>query len=74
MRPARAPAGAYGALFLHTRALIDALHPDLDADVIAAMLLGAIAPPVLDRVLRAGDDAIDASIRALLRGITLKRS
>jgi AcrR family transcriptional regulator len=72
MAPWRPQAGVYGSLFLHTRALVRAVRPELDPDLIAAMLLGAIAPPVLHRVQREHDvglEAVNASIRALLQGL-----
>jgi AcrR family transcriptional regulator len=62
----------YGALLLHARTLIREIHPTIDPDVTAAMLLGAIAPPVLDRMpdaARAELGVILASARALLRGL-----
>jgi AcrR family transcriptional regulator len=70
--PVRPPMGAYGPLLLHTRALVAELRPELDADVIATMLLGAVAPPVLRRVPHHCDEdqaTIAHSLRALLRGL-----
>lgn len=70
MRP---PAGAYGPLWLHARALISELRPEADAEILAAMLLGAIAPPVLHRLhSERGPNraAIHDSVRALLQGLT----
>jgi AcrR family transcriptional regulator len=66
------PPGASGALFLHVRVLVQALDPALDADAVAAMVLGAVAPPVLELLRhRAVDaDVIAASAVALLRGLT----
>jgi AcrR family transcriptional regulator len=70
--PEGPPPGASGALFLHVRALVQALDPALDADAVAAMVLGAVAPPVLELLRhRAVDaDVIAASAVALLRGLT----
>jgi AcrR family transcriptional regulator len=70
--PVQPPIGAYGPLFLHAHALVAELRPELDADVIATMLLGAVAPQVLRRVPHERDQdraAIANSLRALLRGL-----
>jgi AcrR family transcriptional regulator len=73
----RPPAGVYGPLFLHARALISELRPEADADIIATMLLGAVAPPVLQRLRSEREPpraAIPDSIRALLHGLAAPRS
>jgi AcrR family transcriptional regulator len=63
----------YGVLLLHTRALIHAIDQELDADIIAAMLLGAVSPSVIDRLPLAQNsdfDAVVAAARSLLGGLT----
>jgi AcrR family transcriptional regulator len=72
-RAADAPAGVYGALRLHAATLIREINPALDADVLSSMILGAIAPPILNQ-LRADPDAIATSLATLLSGITRTRS
>jgi AcrR family transcriptional regulator len=66
----------FGTLLLHARTLVSAVDPTLDADVTAAMLLGAIAPAVLSRLPEARRDDLDviiASLRTVLRGLTAPR-
>jgi AcrR family transcriptional regulator len=63
------PDGVYGALRLHLSALINEINPALDADTLAAMILGAIAPPVLSR-LTTNPETVAASLLTLLAGIT----
>jgi AcrR family transcriptional regulator len=63
----------YGSLLLHVRTLVHAVDSSADADVVAAMLLGAVAPGVINRLSAARRDDLDlleASVRALLRGLT----
>jgi|BarGraIncu00222A_1022003.scaffolds.fasta_scaffold50438_2 AcrR family transcriptional regulator len=67
--PEDAPTGAYGALLLHAAALVRELDPRLNADIVATLILGAIAPPVLHR-LAADPDEITASAIGLLHGLT----
>jgi AcrR family transcriptional regulator len=67
-RAADTPTGAYGVLRLHAAALIREINPGLDADVLASMILGAIAPPVLSQ-LASDPDAIAGSLAILLSGI-----
>jgi AcrR family transcriptional regulator len=69
LSPADTPDRVYGVLRLHASALIHDIDPALDADVLAVMILGAVAPPVLSR-LDADSDAIVAAMTKLLRGIT----
>jgi AcrR family transcriptional regulator len=61
-----------GALLMHTRILVREIDPRLEEDVIARMVLGAIAPPVLyDLQQRDADHKhLEASALALLRGLT----
>jgi AcrR family transcriptional regulator len=63
--------GAFGALLLHVRTLVQSVDAAIDADVTAAMLLGAVAPGVLDRLPDGHDglDGIISSTRALLTGV-----
>ncbi len=68
-RAADAPIGVYGALRLHAAALIQEIDPALDAEVLASMILGAIAPPVLNQ-LDADPDRVARSFATLLSGIT----
>ncbi len=67
--PAYEPDRVYGALRFHASALIHQIDPELDADTLASMILGAVAPPVLSR-LRAETDATIAAMPKLLEGIT----
>jgi AcrR family transcriptional regulator len=69
LRPGDAPVRVYGALRLHAAALIREINPALDANILASLILGAIAPPVLHQ-LDADPDAIAASFGRLLAGIT----
>lgn len=66
-------AGVVGeALALHVRGLITAIDQELDADVLATMLLGALNPHVI-AVLRLRGASLEdqkAAARALLRGLT----
>jgi AcrR family transcriptional regulator len=69
LRAEDAPTGVYGALRLHAATLIREVDPALDADVLASMILGAIAPPVLNQI-DADPRTIAASLATLLQGIT----
>ncbi len=69
LRAQDAPSGVYGALRLHAAALIREIDPSLDADVLASMILGAIAPPILNQI-RAERETIATCLATLLRGIT----
>lgn len=71
-QPAAAPTGVYGALRLHVSALLNELDPTLQADIVSSMILGAIAPPVLNQ-LHADSEKITSSATALLRGLTCRR-
>lgn len=62
----------YWTLRAHIRALLSEIDPELDADVVAGLLLGATAPPVLHG-LGVGLEALQASLLALLRGLTRPR-
>jgi hypothetical protein len=67
------PRPVYGALRLHVSLLIREIDPALPAGTLAAYLLNAVAPSVLDRSLSAGDADVTVLIdaaRALVRGIT----
>ena len=67
------PPPVYGALRLHVSLLIGEIDARLPAGTLAAYLLNAIAPSVLDRSLSAGDADVTAltdAARALVRGIT----
>jgi AcrR family transcriptional regulator len=61
-----------GALRLHVRILVHEIDPRLDAEVIAGMILGAIAPAVINDLSERGTDRaeLEASALALLRGLT----
>jgi AcrR family transcriptional regulator len=62
----------YGALLLHVRTLVGEVDAGAEADVIAAMLLGAVAPGVINRLpphRRDDLELLEASVRALLRGL-----
>jgi AcrR family transcriptional regulator len=63
----------HGVLALHIRALVREIDPALDAEVVADLLLGAVAAAVIRRLRRdQGFDlaAVQEAARALLRGIT----
>jgi AcrR family transcriptional regulator len=63
----------HGALALHVRALLAEIDPSLDAEVVADLLLGAIAAGVLHHLRRergVGLPAVQSAARALLRGLT----
>ena len=64
--------GAYSFLLLHVQRLVAELNPAVDARVLAHMILGCLAPPVLQQ-LRAnpeiGQEKLEEGIVALLRGI-----
>jgi AcrR family transcriptional regulator len=63
----------YGALVIHIGTLITEIDPALDAGLLSAYLLSAVAPPVLDRLhTGAGIEvsALQRSIVQLIRGIT----
>lgn len=64
-----APGRVYGVLYLHAATLIQEIDPAVDAEVLASMILGAIAPPILSR-LDADIDTIVASLTKLLSGVT----
>jgi AcrR family transcriptional regulator len=67
------PPPVYGALRLHVSLLIGEIDAELPAGTLAAYLLSAVAPSVLDRSLNAGDadaDALADAARRLVRGIT----
>lgn len=62
----------YGTLLIHVAHLIDEIDPGLDAEVIAAYLLGATAAPVLRRVQGYGAADIatmQRAMAALVRGL-----
>jgi AcrR family transcriptional regulator len=63
------PPGVYGALYIHTVSLIREIDQDLDADVLAALVLAALAPPVLQR-LDADSERVSSAVAILLAGIT----
>ena len=63
----------YGVLVMHIGTLIAEIDPALDAGLLSAYLLSAIAPPVLDRLHSgAGVEvaALQRSVIQLIRGIT----
>lgn len=68
LSPAVGPDLVYGALRLHAAALIHQIDPELDAEILASMILGAIAPPVLNRLDAEPDETVAAMI-TLLHGI-----
>jgi AcrR family transcriptional regulator len=60
-----------GALALHVRTLISQIDPNLDAALLADLLLGTLSPPVIARArAHGGLVAQQAAARALLRGLT----
>jgi AcrR family transcriptional regulator len=69
LSPADAPDRVYGALRFHAAALIEQLDADLDAEIAASMILGAVAPHVLIR-LDADSTALVDTMAILLHGIT----
>jgi hypothetical protein len=63
----------HGALALHVRTLLAEIDPSLDAEVVADLLLGAIAAGVVHHLRRERDvdlPAVQSAARALLRGLT----
>lgn len=63
----------YGVLVIHVATLIAEIDPALDAGLLAAYLLSAIAPPVLERLHSAAGvevSALQRSVIQLIRGIT----
>jgi hypothetical protein len=70
------PTLAYGALAVHLQGLLRELDPALDAEVLADLVLGAIAPPVQHHLrVRRGASAqrLQAAALALLRGAATGR-
>lgn len=68
-----APPGAYSFLMLHVERLVAELKPDSDARVLASLILGGLAPPVLQRLQvdsEIDQESLKTGIIALLRGIT----
>jgi AcrR family transcriptional regulator len=63
------PDRVQGALRFHVATLIYQVDPGLDSELLASMVLGAIAPNVLNRV-GSNADTIVAAITKLLSGIT----
>jgi AcrR family transcriptional regulator len=71
--PRQAQARVYGALLVHIAALVHELDPAAEERILAGFILNAFAPPVLHRMrtqLDADTAALQASARALLRGLT----
>jgi len=70
---AEARMAVLGTLGLHVRILLGQIDSGIDADAVAAMLLGSLAPHVI-RHLRRDEgltlEAIQAGARTLLRGLT----
>src|ERR1700759_2816924 len=67
------PPPVYGALRLHVSLLIGEIDSGLPASTLAAYLLSAVAPSVLDRSLNSGDADVTSladAARQLVRGIT----
>jgi AcrR family transcriptional regulator len=66
-------APVYATLAIHIASLVQEIDPSLDSSILAGFILSAIAPPVLHRmrvVLGVDTATLQASARALLRGIT----
>ena len=67
------PPGAYSFLLMHVQRLVAELKPHAEARVLASLILGSLAPHVL-QVLRADpendQEALKQGIITLLRGIT----
>jgi AcrR family transcriptional regulator len=67
----------YGALVIHVSTLIADIDPALDAGLLSAYLLSAVAPPVLERLhSTAGVEvpALQQSVIQLIRGISGARA
>ena len=60
------------ALLFHARTLVRQIDPQLDNDVVATMILSAIAPPLIIDSRQRGIETqtLQASALAVLRGIT----
>jgi len=62
----------YGTFLIHVRSLLEQVDPRLDAPVLAGLLLSAVDPPGLQRLLRrenADPARVADGIVALLRGL-----
>jgi hypothetical protein len=67
------PTAAFGSLLVHVRALLNEIDVELAADVLAGMLLSAVAPSTLYHLhsaMNADIDALQAAIRILLQSAT----
>lgn len=76
-RPGQPPNAGYGSMLLHLRALLHEIDPALDSEVLGALILGAVAPPIVHRLRqeRGGDiQALEAAALALLRGAATGRA
>jgi AcrR family transcriptional regulator len=71
--PGHSPPRIIGMLLIHVDALLREIDPELDHGALAGMILSAISPPILYRLLtRAGatPEALERSALALVRGVT----
>ncbi len=72
--PGTPPSLAHGTLLIHAAALIAQIDPDANAEVLAGMLLSALAPSLLRRMqTRLGADAatLEAAALRLVRGLAV---
>jgi AcrR family transcriptional regulator len=67
------PPGAYSFLLLHVQRLVAELKPNADARVLAHLILGCLAPPILQRLQanpEIDQEGLKTGLIALLRGVT----
>jgi AcrR family transcriptional regulator len=65
----------YGTFLIHVRSLLEQIDPRLDAPVLAGLLLSAVDPPSLHRLLRrenAAADRVADAVVELLRGLVAR--
>jgi AcrR family transcriptional regulator len=70
--PGGPPSALFGALLLHTAILLREIDPEIDGELVGAMILSAVSPPLLYRMhihLEVQPEAIEKAVRRLLRGI-----
>ncbi len=67
------PPGVYSFLLLHVQRLVAEVKPEADAQVVAHLILGGLAPPILQRLQanpEIDQERLKTGMLALLRGIT----
>ena len=64
----------HGTFVLHVRTLVEQIDPRLDAGVVSGLLVSAVSPPNLQRLIRmqgASPDQVAKGVMSLLRGLTV---